>query len=67
MYYAETYTTENASNMTVTTYDDIPMDQIANDLLENVKNWDYAIVSNENDEIICNIFKDGNGYVIDWD
>lgn len=66
MYYAETYTTENASNMTVTTYDDIPMDQIANDLLENAKNWDYAIVSNENDDIICNIFKDRKGYVIDW-
>lgn len=67
MFYAETYSNKDASNMDCIVYNDITVDQIANDILETVKNWDYAVVSNEDDDIICTINKIENKYEIIWE
>lgn len=68
MYYAEACTNENGSNMGVTVYNDIPMDHIANDIIDTYKNdWDYVIVWDENDENICTIYREDEGYFIDWE
>lgn len=55
MYTVETYTIENGSNMDTIEYKNIPVEFIAKDLMD-YDNWDYAIVSKE-DEIIADIFK----------
>lgn len=67
MYTVETYTNKYASNMDCITYENVTVHQIANDLLKTVKRWDYAIVSDENDDIVCNIYRDKNGFEIVWE
>lgn len=58
-YTVETYTTENASNMDQIAYNDIPTEDIAADLVRSYDNWDYAVVSDEDGEIVATIHSDG--------
>ena len=57
-YSVETYTVTNGSNMDEIVYNEIPMEDIAADLIKSYDNWDYAIVSDESG-ILCTIHSDG--------
>lgn len=59
-YSVETYTTNNGSNMDEIAYNDIPMEDIAADLIRNYDNWDYAIVSDEDGDVIATITSEGD-------
>lgn|GEM_PF-4335014 len=56
---AETYTTANGSNMDAITYNDsASIREIADDL-KQYDNWDYAILTDDDDEIIATIEHNG--------
>lgn len=66
MIQVETYTTDNGSTMRVYDYRDIALEEIAQDLIETVKGWDYAVAWDaESDETIGTIFREGDGYEIE--
>lgn len=62
----ETYTIENSSNMQVIDYYDIPLEEIAQDLVDTVKGWDYAVAwVDGDDEILGTIYRDQEGFEIE--
>ena len=57
-YFVETFTVANGSNMDEIAYNEIPMEDVAADLIRSYDNWDYAVVSDEGG-ILCTIHSDG--------
>ncbi|MBQ9002144.1 MAG: helix-turn-helix domain-containing protein [Eggerthellaceae bacterium] len=59
---AETYTTANGSNMDEITYKDTAaLGEIIANLRNCYDNWDYAILSGDDGEIIATVYNDSNG------
>lgn len=55
---AETYTTANGSNMDSIEYEEsATLIEIVNDL-RGFKNWDYAILSDDDGEILATVYRD---------
>ena len=69
MYKIETGTNKYGSNMDCIEYNDIPMNEIADDLMKNYKHWDYANVFGDFGTLKASIYKVGEKTIIDypWD
>lgn len=67
-YTVETYTVVNGSNMDGITYNEIPMEQIAEDMIRSYDSWDYAWVYDDRGRGICVITRtDGVDYDIRYE
>ena len=66
IYTVETGTKKYGSNMDCIEYNDIPMNEIADDLM-NYNHWDYANVYGDFDLHVATIIKENGKPVIDWD
>lgn len=66
MYTVGTGTNKYGSNMDCIEYNDIPMNEIADDLMR-YKNWDYADVFGSSDLHVATITKENGKPFIYWD
>lgn len=65
MFLVETYTNAEGSNLDMIPYQVIDIDEIANDLVNTINDWDYAIVwDDETGDIYAIVINSEDGYEI---